>query len=348
MAPPRTQLMGSPAVHLSDSQENSDSNSKDIEAQDIASDHMENPPEAVMKPFPESVPSSGIASANDHQHRPKRCRRGLHCRLLHKSDTSCHFYHPPDEIAAYHRLVSDTNPLTYASSTSVPVSNSTSGGGMKAKGNCSKTAPPANNATAAIENREDAYEEILIDRRCAPIIIGKNFKKIRGLMKTSGAKIKIDRKSDVNGMNIARITGSPSSVKVACQLVVEAAARASETVSPSGSALLHTKQEEISVLSEASLTEEVSSSTDTHTATDEKVIEGVENELMMFLDKHSDCLKCSPSAFYEWLISLDVLSIRDLMEACADIDFVKTEMQANGLKGFKRGPFTKAAQKLLA
>lgn len=65
---------------------------------------------------------------------------------------------------------------------------------------------------------------------------------------------------------------------------------------------------------------------------------------MAFVQKHQDCLKCPPKDFYEWLKSNDIICLVELVEACKDKDFLQFEMQANGLKGFKRKPFVNAVK----
>ena len=56
------------------------------------------------------------------------------------------------------------------------------------------------------------------------------------------------------------------------------------------------------------------------------------------------CLKCTPQSFREWLNTEDVETIDDLAEACMDDEYVREDMQENGLKGFKRGPFQVAVR----
>jgi U-box domain len=59
------------------------------------------------------------------------------------------------------------------------------------------------------------------------------------------------------------------------------------------------------------------------------------------LREENGCFKCTPQAFSVWLQGMDVWSLEDLAEAMEDDEFIN-EMQANGLKGFKRSAFKKA------
>jgi hypothetical protein len=61
------------------------------------------------------------------------------------------------------------------------------------------------------------------------------------------------------------------------------------------------------------------------------------------LRKEMGCFKCTPQAFSVWLQSMDVWSLGDLAEAMGDDEFIN-EMQANGLKGFKRNAFKTAVE----
>lgn len=54
--------------------------------------------------------------------------------------------------------------------------------------------------------------------------------------------------------------------------------------------------------------------------------------LLNFLRDQSSCLKSSAEKFFYWLQSEDINTIDELMEAIEDDDFVRTEMQSNGLK----------------
>jgi len=54
--------------------------------------------------------------------------------------------------------------------------------------------------------------------------------------------------------------------------------------------------------------------------------------LLNFLRDQSSCLKSSAEKFFSWLQSEDINSIDELIEAIEDDDFVRTEMQSNGLK----------------
>lgn len=64
--------------------------------------------------------------------------------------------------------------------------------------------------------------------------------------------------------------------------------------------------------------------------------------LFFFLGHESACFKVSPESFYQWLLSQDIGTLKDLAEAMADDDFVTEDMRENGFKLFKRKTFTKA------
>jgi hypothetical protein len=66
--------------------------------------------------------------------------------------------------------------------------------------------------------------------------------------------------------------------------------------------------------------------------------------LLGFLQRQQVCLKGSPEAFHEWLQSEDIYNLNDLAEAVDDDDFVRSDMQQAGLKGFKRAAFKKEIQ----
>eukprot|EP00522_Entomoneis_paludosa_P017350 CAMPEP_0172449726 /NCGR_PEP_ID=MMETSP1065-20121228/8349_1 /TAXON_ID=265537 /ORGANISM="Amphiprora paludosa, Strain CCMP125" /LENGTH=990 /DNA_ID=CAMNT_0013201453 /DNA_START=35 /DNA_END=3007 /DNA_ORIENTATION=- len=69
--------------------------------------------------------------------------------------------------------------------------------------------------------------------------------------------------------------------------------------------------------------------------------------LSEFLEKNQSCLKIPSLLFGEWLQSLDVFSLEDLLEAVNDDEFLD-EMQENGLKGFKRSSFKKLVASAIA
>ena len=54
--------------------------------------------------------------------------------------------------------------------------------------------------------------------------------------------------------------------------------------------------------------------------------------LLNFLQSQSACLKCSAEKFHAWLQSEDITTLDDLVDAIEDDDFVRSEMQRNGLK----------------
>ena len=67
-----------------------------------------------------------------------------------------------------------------------------------------------------------------------------------------------------------------------------------------------------------------------------------DSDLLALLTTLKTCLKSSPETFAAWLEGEDIHSIEDLREAVQDNDFVKHDMQENGLKGFKRSAFKKS------
>jgi hypothetical protein len=66
-----------------------------------------------------------------------------------------------------------------------------------------------------------------------------------------------------------------------------------------------------------------------------------DEQLLDFCQQQAACIKSSPKTFCEWLRSQDICSLQDLAEAMDDEEF-RSEMQANGLKGFKKTVFKKA------
>lgn len=96
--------------------------------------------------------------------------------------------------------------------------------------------------------------------------------------------------------------------------------------------------EKPSPLTVASSDDELSNPTSFYTASQE--VHHGSIDLLEFLKSQKSCLKCTPEDFYNWLMSQDVNSISSLSEAVSDDDFL-TEMQKNGIKGFKRSTFKK-------
>ncbi|CAB9523189.1 SAM and U-box domain-containing protein 1 [Seminavis robusta] len=66
------------------------------------------------------------------------------------------------------------------------------------------------------------------------------------------------------------------------------------------------------------------------------------DSLFLFVCQQASCLKCKPEAFYEFLRSEDITTLKDLQEGLGDDDFLQ-EMIEHGLKGFKKKLFSKAA-----
>ena len=70
-----------------------------------------------------------------------------------------------------------------------------------------------------------------------------------------------------------------------------------------------------------------------------------DSPLRLFISEHSQSFKCSTDSFLSWLQGMDITTLNDLHEACADADFVDSSMIGEGgLKKFKRGPFVRAVQ----
>ena len=270
---------------------------------------------------------------------PPRCWNGLNCRKLRNIPSTCPFYHPSDEIAKVQGLAEPKDVRMSAEKLSSE--------------SLSTTSP---------ESVSSVEREVLIEANAAGHVIGKGRKHLYSIMKRSGAKISVSKTADSNGMCTARISGKDTAVEMAAGMVIEAALRSSKfPPTPSST-------EEVSLISGLSEnqflpchaplpTQEVSlisglsefqfSSLDKQPdlAPSPNISTPDENdELIQFLRKHQDCIKCEPDEFHRWLISQDITGLRDLNEACADNEFVTTQMQASGLKGFKRGPFVKAVK----
>ena len=67
-------------------------------------------------------------------------------------------------------------------------------------------------------------------------------------------------------------------------------------------------------------------------------------KLLSFLREHKNSFKCTAETFHEWLQSEGIENLSDFLEALADDEFVKEEMQQNGFKGFKRRPLVRAIE----
>ncbi|CAJ1966873.1 unnamed protein product [Cylindrotheca closterium] len=63
--------------------------------------------------------------------------------------------------------------------------------------------------------------------------------------------------------------------------------------------------------------------------------------MLEFLTENVGCFKSSSKAFFDYLVSMDIKSMRDLAEATADNDLMADFIE-NGLKKFKKGSFKKA------
>ena len=70
-----------------------------------------------------------------------------------------------------------------------------------------------------------------------------------------------------------------------------------------------------------------------------------EDELLTFIKKYESSLKCTPQEFYEWLLSEDIISLVDLMEAVGDKDYYHSEICKNRVKKFKAMSFKKFVER---
>jgi hypothetical protein len=263
--------------------------------------------------------SKGNASKGKGKKKPARCKNGLDCRNLQKDAFSCLFYHPPNEILVYHP------------NANVPQEN------------LSVTESASRSGKTSSEGSSPSQKDISVTEReiqIASSTVGHVAERLYNIMKNSRAKVKISQnKTDSNGMSTVWVSGTEEAVAKAAAMVIESALKYHKFSTS------RAEPEDISVLS--GLSNEDSSKTQnrkqstlvTPTSSSSK-----DEALMAFVQRHQDCLKCPPKDFYEWLKASDIVSLVELVEACKDEDFLQTEMQENGLKGFKRKPFVNAAK----
>jgi hypothetical protein len=269
----------------------------------------------------------------------KHCKFGLDCSKLRNGPTTCPFYHPMREIAVYHPnadgFADAVSSANFASNANVDVTSTYSS---------TKYYSAESSEQESVVVRRD----VLIEASTAPYVVGKGGKHIKSMEKTSGAKIKVNRKVDANGMCTVHISGTDEAVLRAIGLVTKAASGPNKSTSAEASSgsinnrveSVFAAPEEVSILSESTGDEQVLSKQALITPTSNGWgADGV----LAFLEKHKSCLKCSPVIFHKWLQSEDIASLNDLAEACADKSY-PSFMQANGLKGFKRGLFLKAVK----
>jgi hypothetical protein len=267
--------------------------------------------------------SKGNASKGKGEKKPARCRNGIDCRKLQRDGFACPFYHPPNEILVYH-------PNANVPHENLSGTDTTSRSGKTSSGDSS---PPQKDVPMT-------ERKVLIPSSTVGHVVGKNMKRLYTIMKNSGAKVKISRKADSDGMSTVRVSGTEEAVAKAAELVIEAALNSSKF-----STARAEPEDILSVLSglsneDASMTQNKNQST-VFTPASSSCKDG---QLMAFVQKHHYCLKCPPKDFYEWLKGNDIISLVELVEACKDEDFLQSEMQENGLKGFKRKPFVNAAK----
>jgi hypothetical protein len=141
------------------------------------------------------------------------------------------------------------------------------------------------------------------------------------------------KQADLNSFFAATISRTVNAVAKAANLVTDTALESSR---------YYISTEELSHFGGLSCDEPYLAPDDARSVNTKVSSSQNEDPLLLFVKKHKDCFKCSPSKFYLWLCSQDMCSLSDLAEACEDEKFVVNDMQANGLKGFKRRPFIKA------
>jgi hypothetical protein len=264
--------------------------------------------------------SKGNASKGKGEKKPDQCRKGLDCRKLQKDAFSCPFYHPPNEILVYH-------PNANVPQENLLVTETTFRSG---KTSSEDSSPPQKEVSVT-------EHEILIASSAVGHVVGKSKKRLYSIMKKSGAKVKILRKTDSDGMSTVRLSGTEEAIAKAAEMVIDAALNSTKFSD------VRAGPEEISVLS--GLSNGDSSMTENQITLVTPISSSCKDgALMAFVQTHQDCLKCPPKHFYEWLKAQDIISLVELVEACKDEDFVHNEMQENGLKGFKRKPFVNAAK----
>jgi hypothetical protein len=161
-------------------------------------------------------------------------------------------------------------------------------------------------------------------------VVGKGKKGLGCIVRTSGAKVVVSKEADSHGLFAVTISGTENAVAEAANLVTDAALKSSIST------------EEISLLSGLSWDETFLAPDNARSVNTKVSSSPNEAPLLLFVKEHKNCFKCSPNEFYLWLCSQDMCSLSDLAEACEDEEFVVNDMQANGLKGFKRRPFIKA------
>lgn len=129
-----------------------------------------------------------------------------------------------------------------------------------------------------------------------------------------------------NGVRQARIVGRPSSVKKAISLIdcfcedKMPGYKARYGLSDEG----HSQYKEEDIVLDGDETVDPKM---TNAPPENSV-----DPLLAFLLSQKASLKGSPHDFYEWLLREDVVSLAELAEAVEDDDFVRQQMQANGLK----------------
>lgn len=178
---------------------------------------------------------------------------------------------------------------------------------------------------------------ILIETTSVPILLARKQKVIKSIMKETGATLAVSSDADANGCCNVAITGNSDAVQAAAKIIIDVTLNrtASRMASSSEeSSLMSELTGDELVLSQPTIVSPASSSCGNL-------------GLLGFLYKNKSFLKCLPEEFLAALKADDIETISDLTEACTDKEYVN-ELQSKGLKGFKRGPFFKAAQAALS
>ena len=256
----------------------------------------------------------------------KACRHGVDCQKLRRGPNACPFYHTPEQIGRLHPdfegSVAGTNSTMKDQRTPTQGTNAATGLNI-----------------SVLNSREESNANVLravnVPADTIPLVVGKNGKRIQDIIKKSGAHLALTKAVDANGMRCVNISGTEEAVRVAADLVIE-------TTSPkvSDDVAEEDHSDDVSGLT-ADSTPFPTGISRPSIVTPSAGSGGGDSSLLFFLQAQKACLKCPPARFHQWLTSVDILTITDLAEACEDEDY-HGELQNNGLKGFKRGPFLKA------
>jgi len=185
--------------------------------------------------------------------------------------------------------------------------------------------------------------------------IGRGGAHIREREKQSGARIFLVKENSADGMRAVHLKGSPAAVKKAEALVEDFISAHSRPPEPTHAKPLpksestqvpHASQTRVNTQAPQSFaalniatagveTRPVPpkpSSTTEKKPVKQPVGSATNDNLLEFLHTQKACFKCPVKKFHAWLKSEDIVRVDDLAEAVIDEDFVRAEMQANGLK----------------